>query len=147
MLSLACILHDCGKFVNLKEHHEHSYDIIRRLSLPGLNSRELQIVANVSKYHSELTPLPEHENYSSLSPEDRVLVAKLSAILRLGDALDKSHLQKFREVKATYSNYELIVDAKTGGEATLEEWAFIQKSGFFNEVFGIKAKLIIERKI
>lgn len=147
LLSLSCILHDCGKFVNLREHYEHSYDIIRRLSLPGLNSRELQIVANVSRYHSDLTPLPEHDNYASLASEDRVLVAKLSAIIRLGDALDKSHLQKFSEIKAHYNNYELTVTALAGGEATLEEWAFVQKSGFFNEVFGIKAKLIIERNV
>ncbi len=147
LLQLACILHDCGKFVNLKEHYEHSYDLIRKLSLPGLNTRELHIVANVSKYHSELTPMPEHENYASLAAEDRVLVAKLSAIIRLGDALDKSHLQKFREIDALYSNNELIVSTKAGGEATLEEWAFSQKAEFFNEVFGIKAKLDIERTI
>jgi len=91
--------------------------------------------------------MPEHENYASLAAEDRVLVAKLSAIIRLGDALDKSHLQKFREIDALYNNNELIITTKAGGEATLEEWAFSQKAEFFNEVFGIKAKLVIERTI
>ena len=147
LLQLACILHDCGKFVNLKEHYDHSYDLIRRLSLPGLNTRELHIIANVSKYHSDSIPMPEHENYASLASEDRVLVAKLSAIIRLGDSLDKSHLQKFREIDAQLSNNELIVTVRAGGEATLEEWAFNQKSEFFNDVFGIKAKLIIERTV
>lgn len=147
LLQIACILHDCGKFVNLREHYEHSYDLIRRLSLPGLNSRELNIVANVSKYHSEMTPMPEHENYSTLDAEARVLVAKLSAIIRLGDSLDKSHLQKFREIDAQYSNYELVVTARSGGEAILEEWAFSQKADFFNDVFGVKASLVVERNI
>ncbi|MDX1358255.1 MAG: HD domain-containing protein [Clostridia bacterium] len=145
LLQIACILHDCGKFVNLKEHYDHSYDLIKRLSLPGLNSRELNIIANVSKYHSDMVPKPEHDNFSSLDSNDRVLVAKLSAIIRLGDSLDKSHLQKFGEIDAVYNNNELVITAKTGGEATLEEWAFSQKAVFFNDVFGIRATLMIER--
>ncbi len=147
LLQLACILHDCGKFINLKNHYEHSYYLIRQLSLPGLNIRELNIVANVSKYHSELAPLPEHENYSLLNSGDRVLVAKLSAILKLGDALDKSHLQKFREIDSVYNNTSLTVTAKARGEATLEEWTFSRQAEFFNDVFGIKANLIIERTV
>ncbi|MBN2559044.1 MAG: HD domain-containing protein [Clostridia bacterium] len=147
LLQLACILHDCGKFINLKDHFDHSHDLIKKLELPGLNTRDRDIVANVSKYHSEMIPIPGHANFLALSPEDRVLVAKLSAIIRLADALDKSHLQKFSEMEAAFSDNMLTVRATAGGEAILEEWAFKQKAGFFNDVFGIQARLLVERKL
>jgi len=147
LLQVACILHDCGKYINLREHYNHSYDLIKRLDLPGLNTRERLIVANVSKYHSESIPLNEHYNIRELYPGERVLVGKLSAIIRLGDALDKSHLQKCRNLRSEFENGTLTIFAQIDREATLEEWAFNQKSGFFNEVFGIEALLQLEREI
>lgn len=147
LLQIACILHDCGKFINLREHYNHSYDLVKKLDLPGINTHERIIIANVSKYHSELVPRAEHENYMQLNSKDRVLVAKLSAIIRLGDALDKSHKQKFTEIETVFSENSLIIKAPAGGEAALEEWAFRQKAEFFNDVFGIHAKLQVERTI
>lgn len=147
LLQIACILHDCGKFINLKGHYEHSYSLIKNLELPGLSTREISIVANISKYHSDTTPSPEHPNYALLTSGDRVMVAKLSAIIRLGDALDKSHLQKFTGMEARLEDNILRINATATSEATLEKWAFRQKAAFFNDVFGIHAQLQIEREI
>lgn len=147
ILQVACILHDCGKYINLREHYNHSYDLIKRIDLPGLNNRERLIIANVSKYHSEMIPLNEHSNIAELTPAERVLVGKLSAILRLGDAMDKSHLQKFRNITTEFTENTLLIKASVSREATLEDWAFTQKAGFFTEVFGIQAKLRVERTI
>ena len=147
VLQVACILHDCGKYINLREHYNHSYDLIKKLDLPGLNTRERLIIANIAKYHSEMIPLPEHSNITELRPDERVLVGKLSAIIRLGDAMDKSHLQKFKKVSTEFTENTLLITASVTREAILEDWAFTQKADFFTEVFGIQAKLRVERNI
>lgn len=147
LLQVACILHDCGKYINLKEHYNHSYDLIKRLDLPGLNTRERVIIANIARYHSEMIPLPEHDNISELGPYERVLVGKLSAIIRLGDAMDKSHMQKLRKTSTEFKDNILTINASVTREATLEDWAFSQKADFFTEVFGIQTKLLIERSM
>ncbi len=147
MLQAACILHDCGKFINLKEHYNHSYDLIKKLDLPGFNTRERLIIANVAKYHSEMIPLMEHPNIAELSPDERVLVGKLSAIIRLGDAMDKSHLQKLKNVSIEFTDNTLLITVSVSREAILESWAFEQKAVFFTDVFGIQSKLRVERKI
>jgi len=147
LLILACILHDTGKFLNLKSHYDHSYNIIKNLEIAGLNNSELEIIANVSKYHSDVTPTIYDENYSKLPLENRMLISKLAAIIRLGDSLDKSHLQKFSNITTEFIDNRLNISASFKEDITLEEWAFTKKSIFFNRVFGIKAILIKERII
>ncbi|MBN2884282.1 MAG: HD domain-containing protein [Clostridia bacterium] len=147
ILQVACILHDCGKYINLRDHYNHSYDLIKKLDLPGLNTREQLIIANIAKYHSEMIPLTEHANISELSPDERVLVGKLSAIIRLGDSMDKSHLQKLKKVTTEFTGNTLLITVEVVREATLEDWAFKQKADFFTEVFGVQAILRVERNI
>jgi exopolyphosphatase/guanosine-5'-triphosphate,3'-diphosphate pyrophosphatase len=94
-----------------------------------------------------MIPLPEHDNISELGPYERVLVGKLSAIIRLGDAMDKSHMQKLRKTSTEFKDNILTINASVTREATLEDWAFSQKADFFTEVFGIQTKLLIERSM
>ncbi|MBN2853024.1 MAG: HD domain-containing protein [Clostridia bacterium] len=145
LLSVSCILHDTGKFLNLKSHYQHSYNVIRNLEIAGLSNEELEIIANISKYHSDFSPSIYDDNYKELSLENRMLVSKLSAIIKLGDSLDKSHLQKFSNLNIDFKENVLKVNCTFKEDITLEEWAFENKSVFFNNVYGIKALLLKER--
>ncbi len=141
LLQMAAILHDVGKFINVQDHYYHSYNIIKGLDLVGLNNREKEIVASMSLYHSRITPSSQQGSYSSLAPEDRVLVSKLTAILRLADSLDRSHSEKFENIDVKISDENLIITIQTDKNTDLEQWSFDEKGRFFTEVFGIKAIL------
>ncbi len=145
LLQMAAILHDVGKFINVQDHHLHSYNIIKGLDLVGLNNREKEIVASMGLYHSRLTPSGQEVNYKALATEDRVLVSKLTAIMRLGDALDRSHFQKFETIDVKLTDETLIITIQTERNMDLELWSFKEKSKFFTEVFGIKAILRIKK--
>ncbi len=147
LLQLACKLHDIGKFVNLNKHYEHSYTLIKASPILGISEEELEIVANVSKYHSSRTPQKSHESYLRLKGKDRVTTAKLVAILRLADAMDRSHKQKIKEVKVKHKEKEMIITGTASVDTLLEEWTFEVKAEFFQEVFGTKPMLNIKRRL
>ena len=144
LLQTAAILHDIGKFINISDHYRHSYDMITGADITGLNQLETEIAANLALYHSHWAPSPSDENYKRLNLYNRVLVSKLTAILRLADALDRSHAQKFDEIDVKITGNELMVTISTDENIDLEQWSFMVKGAFFEEVFGIKA--VIRKK-
>ena len=71
------------------------------------------------------------------------LVAKLAAILRLADALDRSYRQKISDCKVDVKGNELLVKVKSKEDLSLEEWTFNNKANLFEAVFGLMP--VIER--
>jgi exopolyphosphatase/guanosine-5'-triphosphate,3'-diphosphate pyrophosphatase len=136
-LQIAAILHDVGKFISLNEHPVNSYNIILQSNIIGLSSKELQIIANVAKYHSEENPSLHDESYRSLGHKDRIIVSKLSAILKLADSLDISHRQHVKDIEISFDN-DMLVKLNSAEDITLEQWVFENKSDFFHEVLGIR---------
>jgi len=146
LLQTAAILHDIGEFVNINYHHEHSFEMISGADIVGLNQIETDIVANLALYHSHKAPSSLDRNYTKLDLYNRLLVSKLTAILRLADALDRSHSQKFDKIDVKITDSELLITISSDENIGLEQWAFKEKGAFFEEVFGIKA-VIRQKKV
>ena len=147
LLRLAAKLHDIGKHMNLNRHYEHSYDMIKASEILGLTETELDIVANVARYHSTHVPKDTDEQYRRLRSRDRVTVAKLVAVIRIADALDCSHRQKVNQIRVEMKGHDMIIRGDTTEDCLLEEWTFEVKSEFFQEVFGIRPRLKLKRKV
>lgn len=143
-LRVAAILHDIGKYVNLNQHDIHSYNIIRFQDIMGFSNRELNLVANIARYHSEEIPQQAHENYRVLSDRDQIIVSKLAVMLKLAEALDISHNQKIDNIEIHTSGNELHFIVRTSEDILLEEWSFSAHITFFEEVMGIKP--VIKRR-
>jgi exopolyphosphatase / guanosine-5'-triphosphate,3'-diphosphate pyrophosphatase len=137
-LRIAAILHDIGKYMNIKNHYKHSYNIINASDIMGLNERETSIVANIARYHSRELPSEDNRGYRILTNEDKVLVSKLTAIIRIADALDRSHAQKVEEMEISFKGNELVVTVSGSSAILIDEWTFVKKSAFMQEVFGVK---------
>jgi len=140
ILQVAAILHDIGKFVNIKKHAKHSYNLIKGSEILGMSEKEIEMVALIGRFHSDSKP-DLLKDRLPLDREDRVKVAKMLAILRLGDALDRAHNHKFSTLEVKVKKDSIIILVKSKKEFPLEEWAFSQKSIFFEEVYGIKPVL------
>lgn len=142
MLEVAALLHDIGSFVNPSSHHKHGQYIVANSDIFGLRPEEIQIIANVVRYHRRALPDRAHENYMALTREERVQVMKMAAILRIADALDRGHRQKMTDIKVETTTEELLIRAEPGGDLSLSRFALKTKGDMFEEVFGLKPALI-----
>lgn len=136
LLLAAGLLHDIGGYISFKKHHRHSGYIIAQSDLPNVAPRQMQIVAQVARYHRKGDPSTRHEEYARLSQEDRRRVNRLAAILRLADALDREHQQRVSRVFLTEGEgRKMVLRLEGDGDLLLERWALRRKTGLFEKVF------------
>jgi exopolyphosphatase/guanosine-5'-triphosphate,3'-diphosphate pyrophosphatase len=95
----AAILHNCGLYVSHAAHHKHSYYLIRNGELLGFTEIELEVIANIARYHRKNTPKKKHFHYSKLPDNHRKMVKQLSAILRLAVALDRRQIGAIQQIE------------------------------------------------
>ncbi len=138
LLEVAALLHDIGNFINATDHHKHTYYLLSVSPLIGLTQSQLAIVANVARYHRKSMPKPQHDGYRALSSKERVVVSKLSALLRLADAMDNEHASKVESFAVEYKKPKLTVRLRGDGDLLLEKWALAKKAPMFEDVFSVK---------
>jgi exopolyphosphatase/guanosine-5'-triphosphate,3'-diphosphate pyrophosphatase len=142
LLEVASIVHDIGAYVAARGHHRHTYYLVSHSEIFGLSSVDLEIVANVARYHRRSGPQIDHPSYASLPRAARLTVNRLSALLRVGDALDKSHAQRVVDPRIAVAGNELRIEVPAGEDLALERMSLEAKGGLFEEVFGLKPVLI-----
>ena len=88
------LLHEVGGFVSSRAHHKHSEYLIANSEIFGLNRGEIDLVAQIARYHRRSVPQASHPVYMALPRESRVVVNKLAAMLRVADALIRGHRRR-----------------------------------------------------
>ena len=144
ILQISAILHDVGKYINIDDHGVYSYNIIHNEKIIGFSDRDVNIVANIARYHGEDIPSFSHENYNVLNYKDKLIISKLGAILKLSEALNSSNRKKIKDVKITYDERFIYFALDTYEDCTLEIWKFEIYAEFFEEVLGLRP--VIELK-
>lgn len=140
LLQIASILHDCGKYINMNAGGEDAYNIIMATEIIGLSHQERELVANIVKYNTVWLPSYEMMN-QSMSRKDYIIISKLTAILRVANALDRSHKQKITKLKVNLKDQGLIITTDTVDDISLEKALFTSKADFFEEVYGVRPQI------
>ena len=136
LLQVAGLLHDVGLYVSLRAHHKHSQYLLASSQVFGLSDEETAIVANISRYHRRGMPQRSHLPYVALDRRDRLIVNKLSAILRVANALDAEHLQKVHDVTLHRRERTWILEIAGVGDLTMEQLAATARADMFADTFG-----------
>ncbi len=151
LLWAAAILHNCGYYVNHSSHHKHSYYLIRNGELLGYTETEIEIIANIARYHRKSPPKKKHENYRSLpSKQHRQLVNQMSALLRLAVALDRRQIGAVKRVQCEYRSevQELhlhLQPSQPEDDCALELWSLDYKKAPFEAEYGVKLISTLEQ--
>ena len=142
LLQISAILHNCGKYISLTDVSDCAYNILMATEIIGLSHAERQIVANIVrfntasfKYYDALAAV------SSVSREEYLVIAKLTAILRAANALDRSHNQRITDVNVSVKGKELLLSTQSTDDLTLERGALESGDSLFEEVFNLKPVL------
>ena len=141
ILYIAAILHEIGLFIASASHHKHSLYIINNSEIFGLSRKDVRLVGLVARYHRRASPKPTHPGYALLDRESRVIVSKLAAILRVADALERSHSQRISEIRCKREPGRLVITVPKVDDLSLEQLALMQKGSLFEETFGMKVLL------
>lgn len=155
LLQIAADLHSCGKFVTMRNATEYAYNIIMATEIIGLSHVEREIVANIVRYHlkffqyNDIKIEAKPSRISRLATPDNLtlIVAKLTAILRLANSMDRSHNNKLAGCRITVKNNKLVISTDYVGDVTLETLSIEEKADFFEEIFGIRPVLKQKKKI
>jgi exopolyphosphatase / guanosine-5'-triphosphate,3'-diphosphate pyrophosphatase len=150
LLWCAAMLHDLGMFIGRNGHHKHSYYLIKNSGLLGYSQEEVEIIASIARYHRGSEPKDSHEAYFSVLEESRPLVADMASMLRIAEALDRSHRQAVSSINVKVDDngsdskradvkFELI--APLGEACEAEIWAFSEKKEMFENRFKVKANV------
>jgi exopolyphosphatase / guanosine-5'-triphosphate,3'-diphosphate pyrophosphatase len=142
ILEVAALLHDIGHYVNVANHHKHTMYLIQSSPLIGLTQMQMDVVANVARYHRKSAPKLTHKPYEDLPPKQRLMISQLAAILRLADALDHEHAQTVDSVEVDFKRPRFMFRLKGKGDMLLEKWALAAKRDMFESVFD--ANVVVE---
>jgi exopolyphosphatase/guanosine-5'-triphosphate,3'-diphosphate pyrophosphatase len=135
LLEAAGRMQDVGYLIDYESHHKHSYHLILHSHIEGFRPEELELIANVARYHRGSEPKKKHDNFRRLNAEDQLRVLRMAAVLRLAGGLDRSHNQTVEKVEVRMNNdlLELVVYADEYPETDL--WAARRRTGMFEKVF------------
>ena len=137
LLEIAARLQDVGYVINYDQHHKHSYHLIRNSRLPGIRAHDLELVANVARYHRGAHPKRKHENLARISAEDQQRVQRMAAILRLAGGLDRSRSQLVRDVLASVSDDGVVLEVVADEEPQVDVWGAERRTELFEQAFGL----------
>ncbi len=143
-LEAGALLANVGLVISHSKHHLHSYYVIRNSELTGLTDAEIEIIAQIARYHRKSAPKASHVEFARLSPEDQRLVKTLAGILRVAIGLDRSHDGRVRSLMAQVRRDRLVVEAesKRNKEISLELYTANERSDLLEEVLGQRVSIV-----
>jgi len=136
LLEYAALLHEIGVHVSYQKHHRHTYYLIRHSGLRGFTEDQVSIIANVARYYRKATPEDHHPNLEELTGKQRETVRKLSAILRVADALDRSRKRAIRDVGVDVTKDRVRFFVRARLDPKVEIKAAQKRSRYMTAVFG-----------
>ncbi len=136
-LEAASLLHDIGWSEGGRSHHKSSMKLILANDLLGWKEEEKLIIANIARYHRKSLPKEKHSKFAALSHQDKEIVKKLAALLRIADGLDRSHGSYVRKVQCQLGADRVQVTLFCNGELVMELYGFEKKRDLFEYAFGL----------
>src|SRR5262249_34675935 len=127
LIEYGSLLHDIGWHISRDEHHKHSMYLIRHGNLKDFTGEEIDIIANVARYHRKAKPKPSHDAYTALSSKSQKVVRVGASLLRLADGLDRSHASVVSSLKCRIKKQKVEVSVKARADAELEIWGARRK--------------------
>jgi exopolyphosphatase/guanosine-5'-triphosphate,3'-diphosphate pyrophosphatase len=149
LLGYAALLHDIGVFLSFTNHHAHSYYMIDNADLLGFDQKEIDIIANTARFHRKAFPRANRPELLALEGDVQERVVELSVLLRLAEALDRSHAGIVERV--AFENFANMDKKKVGltiyseRECPLEVWGVGNHEKAFKKAF--ERKLVIESRV
>ena len=141
LLRMSIILYQIGKFVNLLDSYKQGWNLIRSTDIFGISEKEKDIVACIVYYAQGVFPHEKETPFALLTDSAKMTALKLIAIFRMILAMDISRKQKLKNMTVKIDSDKLVINYDSYQNTSLEEWIFEKEKEFFQNIFGIEARL------
>ena len=144
-LEAGALLANVGLFISHAQHHRHSYYVIRNSErLIGFTDTEIEIIAQIARYHRKSAPKASHLEFARLGDDDQAVVRTLAALLRVAIGLDRTHDGRVGAVTARLERGQVVVIAHPEGDADigLELYTAAERSTLLAEVLGLPVRVV-----
>ena len=147
LLEAAGLLHNVGRFISHAAHHKHSYYVIRNSDqLVGFTDREIELVAQVARYHRKSAPKATHPEFAELRRKDQHAVRLLAGLLRLGIALDRGRAAAVHDVRCRVGKQTIEVGLTVTGAVELERYSADERKGLAEEALGRPIEIVVDER-
>ncbi|HEX5033329.1 MAG TPA: Ppx/GppA phosphatase family protein [bacterium] len=146
LLNYASLLHDIGYHIGFSRHHHHAYYLIKNSGMNGFSQEELDILALVARYHRRSLPKSKHSEWAKQGKAIRHRVKWLAGILRIADALDRSHFGVVDSVEVKLKKKEVSFLLSAHNDAEYELWDARQKCDLFEKLTGRDLFFLLKEK-
>ncbi len=145
LLSATALLHDVGYHIAHESHHKHALYLIANSELTGFSEAERAVIANAARYHRGSLPKERHLEYAALNTADRETVGRLGAIVRVADALDRSHDSRVSDLRCTREEDTVHMQIHSALDCENELQEADRKRDLFEQAFQCKLEFSIRR--
>jgi exopolyphosphatase/guanosine-5'-triphosphate,3'-diphosphate pyrophosphatase len=146
LLEAAALLCNVGMFISHSGHHKHSYYVIRNSEhLTGFTDREIELIAQVARYHRRSAPKAKHEAFAALDEADQDVVRTLAGILRVAIGLDRAHRGSVGALVVSDAGDGLVIEVEPaeGADTTVEVWSADERKALLEEVLGREVEVAV----
>jgi len=144
-MSAAALLHDVGYHIAHESHHKHSLYLVANSELTGFSEAERAVIANVARYHRGSLPKERHPEYAMLNSADRKTVCRLGAIVRVADALDRSHDNRVSDLRCNREGDLFHIQVQSAQDCENEMQEAERRRDLFEQAFECTLNFSVRR--
>jgi exopolyphosphatase / guanosine-5'-triphosphate,3'-diphosphate pyrophosphatase len=143
LLEAGALLANVGLVVSHSKHHHHSYYVIRNSELTGLTDHEIELIAQIARYHRKSNPKSSHEPFAALGHHDQQLVRTLAGVLRIAIGLDRCHERRVAGVRTEVRSDRAVIEVYADDtDIALELYAANERKDLLEQVLGRRVELM-----
>ena len=152
LLEYTGLLHDIGFHISPSGHHKHAQYLIETAGMAGFSRDEVEIMALTARYHRKAEPparrtrvgMRRHAAFCALPRRTRKRIRYLAALLRLADAMDRTHGRLVRAVRCQLRRKTIELRLEVEGDPELELWAARRKGDALETLTGLRLRLAVD---
>ena len=146
LMMAGALLHDIGYHIAHESHQRHALYLILNSELTGFSEVERAIIANIARYHRGSLPKERHVEYAALNSADRESVNKLGGIVRLADALDRSHDSRVQTLTGRIGTNVIHLELDSAADCHNELVEAERKKDLFEQAFQQRLVIIAKKR-
>jgi len=139
LLEAAALLANVGLFISHDGHHKHTYYVIRNSEhLAGFTDNEIELIAQVARYHRKSPPKVSHPGFAALGGDDQHRVRLLAGVLRVAIGLDRTHAATVDAITLAEDGDDLVLGVvpRPGVQVDLEVFTANERRRLLEDVVG-----------